>query len=371
MKNNDEKTLVLVGIGELFFDAFPLMCLTLGKKPDFLYDNNKEKWGNEWFGVKCLTFDELLGLPRNSKVVFSTRLADSMFQKFIDLEFQNLYAFSFERSEARVRGIYNLREAEKRRKEVPLGLKSMKGSWCYVSGASRGIGAFVAEKLAERGVNLVIHSRTLDGLAKSISLLESKNIEIICCEAELSNSATLEKHCEWINQECPQVDFAYINAGVSPRPPLGDFFEGSMEGWMEAYKVNLLAPWSITRAFLNSSNITKGGKVFFVSSSIAGHLNQAAYSCSKAALNKMVNDLSRNAHEFALEFCLLDPGWIATDMGGLNAYNTLETLFPGMIFPACTIHSSNGSWISAQDYKDCSIDEAIRRAYHLGDLKEA
>ena len=51
-----------------------------------------------------------------------------------------------------------------RQQEIPFDKKQLEGTWCYISGASRGIGAFIAQTMAEFGVNLVLQGRTIDGL---------------------------------------------------------------------------------------------------------------------------------------------------------------------------------------------------------------
>lgn len=45
-------------------------------------------------------------------------------------------------------------------------MESIKGKWALVTGASRGIGALVADKLADYGCNLVLHSRSVAHLDK-------------------------------------------------------------------------------------------------------------------------------------------------------------------------------------------------------------
>ena len=361
----------MVGLGELARELLPSISLLLGKKPDFLYDNNKDFWGKKFQGIKCLTYSQLIALPRETTIVLATRLADQMFEQFLKIGFDNTYALSFERGEARIRDIYQCFEGTNIRGSLPSRERTLAGSWCYISGASRGIGAFLARVMAERGVNIFAHARNSDSLEKIALKLQDKNVETILSAADLSDESQLNNHCEEISQKCPLLDFAYINAGMSLPIASGSFQEGSIAGWAKTYQVNVIAPWRITSTLLNSSRLVENGKVFFISSSISGRLSEAAYACSKVALNKMVTDLAKTSKACSAEFCLIDPGWISTDMGGQIAPNNVETLFPGIIFPAATMHSCNGSWISVQDYKGLSVEDAIKRAYHLGDLREA
>ena len=61
-------------------------------------------------------------------------------------------------------GLRSRRGKKFRQQEIPLDKKQLEGTWCYISGASRGIGAFIAQTMAKFGVNLVLQGRTIDGL---------------------------------------------------------------------------------------------------------------------------------------------------------------------------------------------------------------
>ena len=79
---NKKQPLVLVGLGELARELLPSISLLLGKKPDSLYDN-RDFWGKKLFGIKCLNYSQLIALPKETKIVLATRLADQMSDQFI------------------------------------------------------------------------------------------------------------------------------------------------------------------------------------------------------------------------------------------------------------------------------------------------
>ena len=47
--------------------------------------------------IKCLNYSQLAALPKDTKIVLATRLADQIFEQFIEIGFENTYALSFER----------------------------------------------------------------------------------------------------------------------------------------------------------------------------------------------------------------------------------------------------------------------------------
>ena len=69
--------------------------------------------------------------------------------------------------------------------------------------------------------------------------------------------------------------------------------------------MNLIAPWKIVSTFWSIQNIQLCEA--YVYHSISGSLREAAYACSKAALNKMVGDLARAPQPQNVDFCLIDP----------------------------------------------------------------
>ncbi len=364
------KTIVLFGMGNLANDLVPQVILLLGKNKYFFFDNDETKWGSSLHGIECINRQEFLSLRKNTHILITTRLAEQITENLVELGFNNLHACAFERGEARVRFLYNIETARKARVHIDPKLRNVSGSWCYITGASRGIGAKIAYSLADEGVNLVLHGRQRENLNKIRETLKSKKVKVIDTIADFSDSRQLEQHCKWIANDCPSIDFAYINAGVSPSIEEGSFLDGTDFGWTLAYQVNVVAPWKIMSTFVKYSKLSNNAKLLFITSSISGSLRESAYACSKAALNKMVGDLAQETHTKNLDFCLIDPGWISTDMGGKFAPNDIETISPGAIFPVLSGYSCNGSWISVQDYRGFTIEEATKRAYDIGDLKE-
>lgn len=344
--------------------------MALGRDPNFLFDNDEKKWGQRYFGLRCLSKNEFLSLSKDAKLILTTRLANRFSQQLKESGFSNTYAVSFERCESRVRGIIKIENKKYQKEKISPQLRNLRGNWCYISGASRGIGAFIAETLANYGVNLVVQARSYKSLSKVTKKLKAKNIEVIECEAEFDNVDSLNNHCNWIRKDCPELDLFFLNAGISPQPEVGSFIDGSIAGWINTYQVNVIAPWKIIQSSTEANKIKKHGRVIFMSSSISARINESAYACSKAALTKLAFDLSKNHNSLNVEFCVMDPGWVSTDMGGKNAPSQLESLFPGIVVPILSKKSCNGSWISVQDYYGFSDEEAIWHAYCLGDLKE-
>ena len=109
---------------------------------------------------------------------------------------------------SRIRNIIKIEDKKYQKEKTSPQLRNLRGNWGYISGASRGIGAFIAETLANYGVNLVVQARSYKSLSKVSKKLKAKNIEVIECEAEFDNVDSLNNHCNWISKDCPNLTFS-------------------------------------------------------------------------------------------------------------------------------------------------------------------
>ena len=67
------KYVCLFGAGILLRECFHQVVLFLGREPDFLCDNAQEKWGMEFFGVKCISPSELRKICNETAVVITVK----------------------------------------------------------------------------------------------------------------------------------------------------------------------------------------------------------------------------------------------------------------------------------------------------------
>jgi len=89
---------------------------------------------------------------------------------------------------------------------------------------------------------------------------------------------------------------------------------------------------------------------------------QAGYSASKAALDKVTIDLGYKINGSDVIISLTDPGWCRTDMGGPNAPNAPESVIPGIVVGAFMDDKQSGRLFCAQDYAGMSLEEAVAKA---------
>lgn len=225
--------------------------------------------------------------------------------------------------------------------------------YCFISGASRGVGYEIAKFMASKGYNLVLVARTIDNLKGIIDVIKQYNVKYIARSCNLEDIDSINNMLKSINVD---VDIVFNNAGIQ----IGyakDFLNASYDSFMPQFLVNTIAPTFITYHFLKKM---KKGYIINVTSGINHEPEQPAYSGSKAALDKITNDLAFRYKDSDITISLADPGWCRTDLGGKNAPNDVKSVIPGIVLGAFS-KDANGKTIHAQDFVNLSLDEAIEK----------
>jgi NAD(P)-dependent dehydrogenase (short-subunit alcohol dehydrogenase family) len=116
-----------------------------------------------------------------------------------------------------------------------------------ITGASRGIGRAIAEKLAAPDRLLLLHGRNREALAKTCGLVEKKSGKAIALSYDLRRAARVEKMIEAIGRE--PLDALINNAGVALVKP---FEEITLAEWDTLFAVNVTAPFLLTQRLVPS-----------------------------------------------------------------------------------------------------------------------
>lgn len=360
----DSKPVCLFGLGALLEDCYAQLQRLLGGKPDYLCDNDSEKWGKEFFGVKCISPETLQTLDKSTAIIVTIRNYDSIVEQLKSYGFNHIYTCRFARGYNHVHAFDPVRDALQKEKYTYD--DHLKGKWAFITGASRGIGFLIARELAALGVNLIAHGRKREHLAGLENEIEGQGIELIKTSFELSDTARLDELFQAIDDIGKDVDIVYNNAGIS-RPTLTGEMKIPVENFQDCFHVNALAPVQICYHFLPSMLRRGYGRIVNVSSSIQYRPNEAPYALSKAALDKFVHDMAPSLKETGVAISLLDPGWLKTDMGGDIAPHDPETVLPGALLGAVLDERVNGQWVTARDFVGMDLDGAMTKA--CSDLK--
>jgi 3-oxoacyl-[acyl-carrier protein] reductase len=183
--------------------------------------------------------------------------------------------------------------------------KPLDGKVALVTGASRGIGAAIAETLARDGAHVV----ALDIPAQGGDLSKVANkIGGSALQLDITSPSAPAKLAEYLKERHGGVDVVVHNAGVTKDRTLAKMPE---DRWQSLMEVNLLAPERITEALL--PRLRHDGRIVCVSSmsAIAGNAGQTNYATSKAGLLDLVSSLEL---ERGITINAVAPGFIETQM---------------------------------------------------------
>jgi NAD(P)-dependent dehydrogenase (short-subunit alcohol dehydrogenase family) len=225
------------------------------------------------------------------------------------------------------------------------------GKWALVTGASRGIGTQVAQALAEKGCNLVLHSRSIEHTEMLSKKLISRGGNVIQIQAELSDISQVRKLAAEAESKSGGIDILYNNAAVM-MPYRTDYYQTIEEDYLKSFTVNTIAPITLCNMIIPAMIKRGFGRVVNVTSGIKDEPQLMPYAASKSALDKYVYDMAKHIKGTGVCMNLLDPGWLRTDLGGPNAPNPVESVLPGALVPVFLDEDISGKFFCAQDYRE-------------------
>ncbi len=235
------------------------------------------------------------------------------------------------------------------------------GRWAFITGASRGIGYLAAKCMAEQGCNLILHSRKTEHTKKVLAEVKEMGVEAYAVCAELSDLTAVEKMLAEIDGLGVRVDIVMNNAGVQVAYR-EDYFKTPASDYTESFKVNCIAPAMICYHFMPIMIKNGFGRIINTTSGIRLEPQQAGYSASKAALDKITIDLGSKVEGTDVMINLTDPGWCRTDFGGPYAPNAPESAIPGIVVGAFVDDKKSGRYLNAPYFAGLTLGEAVKKA---------
>lgn len=185
--------------------------------------------------------------------------------------------------------------------------RPLAGKKALVTGASRGIGAAIAETLARDGAEVVLldvppAKQALDALA---ARLGGRGLALDICAADAA--------AQLIDALPDGVDIVVHNAGITRDKTLAKM---SDEFWNSVINVNLNAPQVLTQALLDAGKLHDNGRVVLIASisGIAGNMGQTNYAVSKAGVIGLAQAWAPMLAKRGISINAVAPGFIETQM---------------------------------------------------------
>jgi NAD(P)-dependent dehydrogenase (short-subunit alcohol dehydrogenase family) len=192
----------------------------------------------------------------------------------------------------------------------------LRGAAVIVTGASRGLGAALAEELGRAGSRVVLVSRDPEALDAVVGRIRERGGEAHAVVADVSAPDAASRIAGTSGALVGPAEVVIHNAGTLgpvPLAPLADTSDGDFE---QALATNLLGPFRLTRALVGSMALRGRGTVVLVSSDAAStaYAGWGAYGVSKAALEHLGRIWDAELSASGVRFLSVDPGEMDTRM---------------------------------------------------------
>ncbi len=183
-----------------------------------------------------------------------------------------------------------------------------------VTGAGRGIGLAVAERLAAEGAAVAVVSRSeSNAQAAAAKLGGGDQAKARAYAVDVADASAVQVMAAKVLEDFGRVDILVNNAGVT-RDTLA--MRMSEEDWSTVIQTNLSGAFHVTQGFLRSMLKQRSGRIINISSIIGliGNAGQANYAASKAGLIGLTKSLAKECASRGILVNAIAPGFIVTDM---------------------------------------------------------
>jgi len=185
------------------------------------------------------------------------------------------------------------------------------GEIALVTGASRGIGAAIAERLSAEGARVIGTATTPQGAERIGKALEARGGR--GAVLDVADPASIEALIEDIDAREGAVTVLCNNAGITRDMLL---LRMKPDDWESVMQTNLASVFRLSKAVLRGMMKARKGRIISISSivGLTGNPGQANYAAAKAGIIAFTKSLAREVGSRNITANVIAPGFIDTDM---------------------------------------------------------
>ncbi len=182
----------------------------------------------------------------------------------------------------------------------------------FVTGATQGMGAALALRLAQDGYDVAVSGTNPDNLKNAVSALEAQGVRAIAVLLDLRSQANIERAMAQVVDAFGELDVLVNNAGVTTRSAAVDT---TREEWQTVMDINLTGTFFLCREMGRHLIAGKrAGCIVNLGSThgLVGFAQRSAYGISKAGISHMTRMLAIEWAEHRIRVNAVAPGTVAT-----------------------------------------------------------
>ncbi|WP_455476554.1 SDR family NAD(P)-dependent oxidoreductase [Bartonella sp. B17] len=191
---------------------------------------------------------------------------------------------------------------------------NLHGRVALVTGASRGIGYYLALELAARGAHIIAIARTISGLTELENQIQKKGASATLVPLDLHSTENINALSISTAKQWKKLDIMVANAGILGALLPIIHVENTI--FEKVFQINLMSQWHLIKAFDPLLRKSDAGRAILLSSSVA-HLPRASwgpYAASKAALEIIARCWAEEVKKTHIKVNCVNPGATRTAM---------------------------------------------------------
>ncbi|MGV3555734.1 MAG: SDR family NAD(P)-dependent oxidoreductase [Croceibacterium sp.] len=185
------------------------------------------------------------------------------------------------------------------------------GRIAIVTGAGRGFGRAIAERLAAEGAQVALLARSQGQIEEVAAAIGPSALAVAC---DVTDPASVEQAIGMVEATLGPVDILVSNAGVPG--PFGPLWEVDPDQWWQAQAVHIRAPMLLLHRLLPGMIKRGRGHAVCVSAKAARIVapNLSAYCTGKIAQNRLVAEAAAELEGTGVAVFAIDPGFVFTQL---------------------------------------------------------
>jgi len=189
----------------------------------------------------------------------------------------------------------------------------MQGQVALVTGASRGIGAAIAQYLGRQGATVIGTATTQNGADQIGVALQHAGVQGVGMALDVNDAAQVDAVLKKIAEQYGDVAILVNNAGVTRDTLLMRMKE---DDWDAVLSTNLKSVFRLSQAVLRPMMKARYGRIINISSVVghSGNAGQTNYAAAKAGMTGFTKSLAQEVGSRGITVNCVAPGFIDTDM---------------------------------------------------------